>query len=215
MTSTTPARPLQPGDLAPDVTVPAVTREGLISLAEYHGHAPLLVALFRGLYCAFCRRHVASLALAGEKLRGLGIETVGIIATPADRARLYFRYQPQRCLIGADPDLTSHRAFGVPRSEVTEEIMQVVVARNDELARQIGLDVSPGGGMEALDRADGIDTAEHWKDLQRHQAQLTAQFLIDRHGVIQWANVECAREGLAGLERFPTREEFLAAAQRL
>lgn len=42
--------PLQAGDRAPALTVPAVTRDGVISLAEYLGRTPVLVALFRGLY---------------------------------------------------------------------------------------------------------------------------------------------------------------------
>jgi peroxiredoxin len=44
------ATPLRPGDRAPDFTLPAVTREGLISLGEYRGRSPVLLALFRGLY---------------------------------------------------------------------------------------------------------------------------------------------------------------------
>jgi peroxiredoxin len=42
--------PLGPGDRAPDITVPAITHEGVISLGEYRGRRPLLLALFRGLY---------------------------------------------------------------------------------------------------------------------------------------------------------------------
>ena len=42
--------PLRPGDHAPDFALPAVTREGSISLAEYRGRSPVLLALFRGLY---------------------------------------------------------------------------------------------------------------------------------------------------------------------
>jgi peroxiredoxin len=42
--------PLRRGDDAPDFTLPAVTRDGLISLSEYRGRAPVLLALFRGLY---------------------------------------------------------------------------------------------------------------------------------------------------------------------
>ena len=44
------ASPLRPGDHAPDFALPAVTREGSISLAEYRGRNPVLLALFRGLY---------------------------------------------------------------------------------------------------------------------------------------------------------------------
>ncbi len=42
--------PLQPGDRAPDVTLPSATSEGTISLAAYRGRSGVLLALFRGLY---------------------------------------------------------------------------------------------------------------------------------------------------------------------
>lgn len=42
--------PLQPGQRAPDVTLPAATADGTISLAEIRGRSPVLLALFRGLY---------------------------------------------------------------------------------------------------------------------------------------------------------------------
>jgi len=42
--------PVQPGEPAPDFTVPAANRKGSVSLAEYRGKSPLLLALYRGLY---------------------------------------------------------------------------------------------------------------------------------------------------------------------
>lgn len=42
--------PLQPGDHAPDITLPAVSLDGTISLAEICDRNPVLLALFRGLY---------------------------------------------------------------------------------------------------------------------------------------------------------------------
>lgn len=42
--------PVQPGEPAPDFTLPAANREGTVSLADYRGRSPLLLALFRGLY---------------------------------------------------------------------------------------------------------------------------------------------------------------------
>jgi peroxiredoxin len=45
-----PNRPLQPGDRVPEVSVPAITREGVVSLADYRGRSAILLALFRGLY---------------------------------------------------------------------------------------------------------------------------------------------------------------------
>ena len=54
-----------------------------------------------------------------EKLRGLGVETLAVINTPVERARLYFRHRPTRAVLLADPDAATHRAFGVPEIELT------------------------------------------------------------------------------------------------
>ena len=42
--------PLCPGDPAPDFALPAVNREGQVSLADYRGRSPVLIGLFRGLH---------------------------------------------------------------------------------------------------------------------------------------------------------------------
>lgn len=42
--------PVHRGEPAPDFTLPAANREGSVSLAEYRGKSPLLLALYRGLY---------------------------------------------------------------------------------------------------------------------------------------------------------------------
>ncbi len=42
--------PLNPGEPAPDFTLPAADREGTVSLADYRGKNPVLLTLFRGLY---------------------------------------------------------------------------------------------------------------------------------------------------------------------
>jgi peroxiredoxin len=50
MTTDRRTSPLGPGEPAPDFTLPAAHGEGMVSLAEYRGQSPVLVALFRGLY---------------------------------------------------------------------------------------------------------------------------------------------------------------------
>jgi peroxiredoxin len=42
--------PVTPGEPAPDFTLAAAHDEGTVSLADYRGRTPLLLALFRGLY---------------------------------------------------------------------------------------------------------------------------------------------------------------------
>jgi peroxiredoxin len=43
-------RPKQPGDRAPDFTLPAINREGSVSLADFRGKRPVFLGLFRGLH---------------------------------------------------------------------------------------------------------------------------------------------------------------------
>ena len=76
------------------------------------------------------------------------------------------------------------------------------------------------GIKEALCERDGFEPMDaelkdrrDWSD--RHGAQMIGQFLVDRDGIVRWVNIEGEKEGLAGLEKFPTDDEFLAAAQRL
>ena len=156
-----------------------------------------------------------SLGVTAGKLRAAGVETIGVVATAADRAQRYFSYRPPRYLVGADPDLASHRAFRVPNTGFSDELAQVVNAKQEGLAREAGISAPAGGVWEALNRADGIDHKELMADVERHQAQRTAQFLIDREGVIRWSNIECERDGLEGIGQFPTDEELLAAARAL
>jgi peroxiredoxin len=111
-----PLHPLQPGDPAPAFTLPAANREGSVSLADLRGR-PFLIGLFRGLHCPFCRRQVTQLADIQPALRAEGIETVAVINTPVERARMYFRYRPVPLLLLADPACGTHRAFGVPAVE--------------------------------------------------------------------------------------------------
>jgi len=42
--------PVQPGEPAPDFTLPAVHRDGVVSLGDYRGKSAVLVAMLRGLY---------------------------------------------------------------------------------------------------------------------------------------------------------------------
>ena len=118
--------PIQPGQAAPEFSVPAVHEDGTISLSDYRGKSPLLLGLFRGLYCPFCRRALAQMAATSAHLKSLGVDSLAIVATDVDNARLYFKFRPTRMAIGADPHLTTHRSYGVPRPEPTPELMQVM-----------------------------------------------------------------------------------------
>src|SRR5713226_8341400 len=112
--------PLQPGDRAPEFTLPAVDREGTMSLADYRGRTALLLGLFRGTYCPFCRRAIVRMGQAGERIRAEGAEALAIVATTPENARLYFRFRPPRLRVAADPEFATHRLYGVPGSQIAD-----------------------------------------------------------------------------------------------
>jgi hypothetical protein len=154
-----------------------------------------------------------SLGSVAKKLREMGAETIGIVGTPVDRSRVYFRYRPPGYLVGADPELASHRALGVPRMKMNDDVMRVILDKSDTLARELDLSVPPGQGLDALDRLDGISQHDYLAERQQHQVQFTAQFLIDRAGIIRWSNLECVGGLDGGFERFPADDELLTAAR--
>ncbi len=216
MSATARARPLQPGEAAPAFTLPAVHREGTVSLSDYRGRSPVLLAIFVGLYCPFCRRNIVQLGKTQEKLRAAGVETLAVVATELDNARLYFKYRPARVALAADPELLTHRSFGLPRAKVTDELMQALQAvpinpTNDPAGPMPLSELGP-----TLDRADGFQRTEaDLRDINRQWPQFKGQFLIDRGGTVRWANVECADGDIRGAGHFPSDDELLDAARLL
>jgi peroxiredoxin len=213
--------PISAGEPAPDFVLPVVNQVGTetVSLAAYRGRAPVLLAMMRGLYCAFCRRHIAQLATTRRKLQPLGIEVLAIAAMQPERLRLYYRFRPVSVPVAADPDLVTHRAYGVPQPALTPEILEAVSSRHVELARELEIPATDLADIKsALSRRDGFEPVEAEQKERRdwsehHGGQFTGQFLVDREGIVRWVNIEGAKEGLAGLEKFPTDEEFLRAAE--
>jgi peroxiredoxin len=206
-------RPLQPGDPAPDFVLPTVQGDGTVSLSDYRGRSPLLLALFRGLYCPFCRRAIAHMAGGAQKLRELGIESLGIVATELENARLYYRFRPMRLPLAVDPALSTHRSYGVPKLEMTPAFLQEMASVRIDARGELPQPLPIEEATLALDRLDGFERRPaDERDYERQMPQLEGQFLIDRDGIIRWANIECAKEGVAGLGKFPSYEELLTAA---
>ena len=206
MTTSETHSPVWVGTPAPDFTLPAIDYNGTVSLGDYRGRSPVLLALFRGLYCPFCRRAIAQ----------LGVETLAIVATSAENARLYFRFRPTRAPLAADHDLITHRAYGLPHPPVTPEFMEAMHKTRINPTGELPAPVPITESMGALDKIQGYTPSEvDRKDAERQFPQLKGQFLVDRDGIVRWANVECATDGLAGLGKFPTEEELVEAARAL
>ena len=108
--------PVAPGEAAPDFALPAVAGPGTVSLADYRGRAPLFLALMVGLWCPFCRRQLVQIGKFEVKLKALGVESLVVVATDPENARLYFKFRPTRLRLASDPALSTHRAYRVAQS---------------------------------------------------------------------------------------------------
>lgn len=206
--------PMNTGEPAPDFAVPAVHEDRTISLADYRGRAPLLLGLFPGLYCPFCRRALAQMATTAQALEPLGVECLAIVGTELENARLYFQYRPTRLPIGVDPQLATHHSFGVPRPRPTPELMQAVETIRINPFGDFPEALPVPAAAAELSRRDGYQvTAVDQREAESSFKQMKGQFLIDRDGVVRWVNIECGREGLSGLGKFPTHQELLTAAR--
>lgn len=216
---------LNPGDPAPDFVLPAVNREGQIALDDYRGRSPVLVGLFRGLHCPFCRRQLVQLGSTQDKLKAMGVETVAVVNTPLERARLYFKYRPARVLLTADPAAATHRAFRVPCPTPLADGSATSWPDSATMAQIMAARVNPTGELpepqnpfaanETLNKKDAFEPNEIDQQIvAAHATQLAGHFLIDRAGIIRWRHIE-ASERVDDIGKLPGEQEIVAAARAL
>jgi peroxiredoxin len=208
--------PVVPGEPAPDFTLPAVDGAQTVSLSDYRGRSPVFLALLVGLWCPFCRRQIAQMSTNESKLKTLGVETLAVVATPPENARLYFKFRPTRLRLAADPELSTHRAYGIPKPAPTPEFMEALGAARVNPTGELPAPVPVSEAAMALAQKDGYPaTAADEADMSRQWPQLKGVFLIDRAGIVRWTYIECATEGVAGIGKFPSEQEILSAARAL
>ena len=219
MTEREPGQAIEIGAPAPRFSLPSVCGERLVALDDYVGRSAVLVALLRGVYCAFCRRNIAQLEKTAESLKSRQVDTVVVVTTPLERARLYYRYRPAQVCIAADPDLSAHRAYGLPwprlvkgtsqwpLSVTVDEFERVAVDADGEVPEP--MPISQVGRL--LDRADGFEyTAIDEHDAERTWNLMTGLFLVDREGMVRWRYIEALAD-VTELTRFPSQDDIEAA----
>jgi peroxiredoxin len=200
---------VRPGDAAPDFRLPAVLAPGDVSLAEQLRGGAVVLGLFRGLHCPFCRRQIAQLSALHEPLARLGASVLVVVNTPRDRAALYFRPRPPLVTLLADATASTHRLFGVPCVVPDEMFAAVRVNPTGELP-------APLHPMEANrvlnDKDHFVTTAVDEEVFARHGTQLAAHYVIDRDGIVRWASLE-AEQGVHTVASFPGPTDILAAVR--
>jgi hypothetical protein len=160
-----------------------------------------------------------------EKLKAVGVETVAVVNTRLERARLYFKYRPARVLLAADPEAETHRAFGVPAGVIVEDESATSWPQSATMGQLLAAQINPTGelpapqnpfaAMESMNKQEGFEMTEADQQIAAaHGTQLAGHFLIDRKGIIRWLQIEAA-ERIGDLSKFPSDEEILRAARSL
>jgi hypothetical protein len=167
-----------------------------------------------GLWCPFCRRQLVQLGSFDDKLKPLGVESLAVVATAPENARLYFKFRPTRLRLAADPELTTHRAYGVPKPEPTPEMFEQMETIRINPTGELPEPVPISQVGKVLQERDGyVYTPADQGDVARQWPQLKGLFLIDRGGIVRWSHIECEDEGLAGIGKFPSEQTILDAAR--
>jgi peroxiredoxin len=215
---------LQPGERAPNFVLDAITREGTIAIDDFRGQKPVLVGLYRGLHCPFCRRHIAALSQLTPALNEKGIESLTVVNTPIERARLYFRYHPMPALLAAsDPERASHRAFGLPNMRFTENesawphkvSMSDAMLMRVDIPEELPEPMNPFAAFEFLNKQDNYEVTEVDQQMMATgHGQLVGQFLLDRDGVVRWTFTELGDSG-RNMFGAASADELMSAASQL
>jgi len=137
-----------------------------------------------------------------------------VVAPAPENARLYFKFRPTRLRLASDPDLTTHRAFRVPKLEPTPAMMQEMESTRINPTGELPEPLPIPEAAKVLQELDGYTyTPADLGDIDRQWPQMKAMFMIDRDGIVRWMDIECAAEGMAGIGKQPSEEVILGAAR--
>ncbi|HEX2437511.1 MAG TPA: hypothetical protein VHT71_04310 [Methylomirabilota bacterium] len=111
--------------------------------------------------------------------------------------------------LGADPTMTTHAAYGVPKVSKESWDRSIRINPTGELTEPLPI----WEANKALGQRDRFTpTSTDHDDMHRTWSQLSAHFLIDADGIIRWRFIEAA-EGPAGLGMFPAEAEVVTAVR--
>ena len=211
--------PIKIGDSAPGFMVPAVNRDGDIGLDSYKGRQPLLIGLFRGLHCPFCRRQVVLMDGYSDRLTDLGVSSLAIINTVLNRAKAYYGRLKIKMALGVDPEWETHQRYGIPRTNLTLGKTDWPVKAN--LFRMLTLKVNPDGDLakpvsavkvgDAVNDLDGFEPTAVDKKIKAAHGLTGAGFtLVDPDGIVIWRWLE-GLTGVQDIAKFPSADDIVAA----
>jgi hypothetical protein len=97
---------------------------------------------------------------------------------------------------------------------VTPELMEAIQSFRTDVMGELPQPLPLLEAANALDERDRFEfTPTDTREAEQQFPLDTGQFLMDRDGIVRWVNLGIAKEGLAGISKFPSDEELLTVAR--
>ena len=186
-------QPSYVGRAAPEFRL-AAAQGGEIGPQDLRGSKRVVLWFSKGLFCPFCRRNMAQLALRYPEIQALDAEVLQVTHNTLDEARGYLKHYPIKMPYLCDAERTAHDQYAVEQLGVNLEGYAASVAT-------VVLDLVTKGErtpapIPYFKRYGGKDSAQ-------------AVFILDREGVVR------AEHRLGPNAPLPSASDLISVLQKL
>ena len=181
------------GRTAPEFKL-AAAHGGDIGPQDFRGSKHVVLWFSKGLFCPFCRRNMAQLALRYPELQALDAEILQVTHNTVDEARGYLKHYPMRFPYLCDAERTAHDRYGV-------ELLQL----------RLGEFFASGAAAVTDFVTKGETTPSPMAYFRRYGRKDAAQavFILDRDGIVR------GEHRLGPSAPLPSASELISALQKL
>jgi peroxiredoxin len=172
----------------------AAAQGGELGPQDFRGSKRVVLWFSKGLFCPFCRRNMAQVALRYPEIQALDAEVLQITHNTADEARGYLKHYPIKFPYLCDAERNAHDKYAVEQLGVNLGGYAASVAT-------VVLDLVTKGEptpppIPFLKRYGGKDSAQ-------------AVFVLDREGVVR------SEHRLGPNAPLPSAQDLISALQKL
>ena len=181
------------GRAAPEFRL-ASAQGGETGPQDFRGKSSVVLWFSKGLFCPFCRRNMAQLALRYPEIQALGAEVLQVTHNTLDEARGYLKHYPIKFPYLCDAERTAHEKYGVELPGVS-----------------LGGFLASGAAVVTDFVLKGEKTPPPIPFIKRYAGKDADQavFVLDRDGVVR------AEHRLAPNAPLPTAADLIGELQRL
>jgi peroxiredoxin len=172
----------------------AAAQGGELGPQDFRGSKRVVLWFSKGLFCPFCRRNMAQLALRYPEIQALDAEVLQVTHNTADEARGYLKHYPIRFPYLCDAERAVHDKYGV-----------------ELLPPNLGVVLSSTAAVISDFVLKGEKTPAPIPYLKRYMGKDTPQavFVIDRDGVVR------GEHHLGSNAPLPSAAELISELQKL